>query len=177
MYNYSDAALWSTVIGLISTICLFVLALIVLKLVANWKIFTKAGQPGWASIVPFYNSYIQYKIYWGNGWVFLVPLVLSLLGFIPVIGSLLLIVSAIIGIITQYKKAVAFGQGAGFAIGLVLLGTIFNLILAFGQYEYHGVPQDGYSYDQLRAKYDNRQQSTTYTAPDQGHEENDDQNH
>jgi len=146
------------------------LAFFVVNIIANWKIFTKAGQPGWAAIVPFYKQYIEFKIYWGNGLLFLVPLVLSLLGFIPLLGTLLVIASIVINVVTQYKKAVSFGQGVGFTIGLVLLAPIFNMILGFGQYQYLGVPQDGYSYDQLKTKYDEHKAAqqntqTTYSQP------------
>lgn len=55
---------------------------------------------------------------------------------------------------TLYKQSVAFGQGIGFTIGLFFLNPIFNMILAFGQYRYYGIPQDGCSYDQMKQKYD-----------------------
>lgn len=169
MYSAETAAL-NAILGIFSTIWLLVLAFFVINIVANWKIFTKANQPGWASIVPFYKSYIAFKIYWGNGWLFLVPLVLGLLGFIPLLGTLLVIAGVVINVITQYKKAVAFGQGIGFTIGLVLVSPIFNMILGLGNYQYLGIPQDGYSYDQLKVKYDNRKAEqkstqTTYTQP------------
>ena len=105
MYSAETAAL-NAILGIFSTIWLLVLAFFVINIVANWKIFTKANQPGWASIVPFYKSYIAFKIYWGNGWLFLVPLVLGLLGFIPLLGTLLVIAGVVINVITQYKKAV-----------------------------------------------------------------------
>lgn len=77
MYNsYSALNLLG---GMLYTMILLVIAYFVLKIVANWKIFEKAGQPGWASIVPFYSNYIEFNIYWGNGWLFLIPVVLSLL--------------------------------------------------------------------------------------------------
>lgn len=61
MYDYQ------AIMGLFSTFWLLGVIWVVLKVVAGWRIFAKAGQPGWASIVPFYNSYIEFKIYWGNG--------------------------------------------------------------------------------------------------------------
>ena len=71
MYNsYSALNLLG---GMLYTMILLVIAYFVLKIVANWKIFEKAGQPGWASIVPFYSNYIEFNIYWGNGWLFLIP--------------------------------------------------------------------------------------------------------
>ena len=109
MYNsYSALNLLG---GMLYTVILLVVAYFVLKIVANWKIFEKAGQPGWASIVPFYSNYIEFNIYWGNGWLFLIPVVLSLLSGIPLLGNLFLVVALIIGAITNYKKAVAFGLG------------------------------------------------------------------
>ena len=149
MYS-AETAVLNAILGIFSTIWLLVLAFFIINIVANWKIFTKANQPGWASIVPFYKSYIAFKI--------------------PLLGTLLVIAGVVINVITQYKKAVAFGQGIGFTIGLVLVSPIFNMILGLGNYQYLGIPQDGYSYDQLKVKYDNRkaeQQSapTTFTQP------------
>ena len=99
----------------------------VLAIVALWKIFTKAGEPGWAAIIPFYSSYVLFKITWGNGWKFLLML-------IP-------FANIVIMIITQVKLAKAFGKSNGFAVGLVLLSTIFMLILGFGNSQYQGVPK------------------------------------
>ena len=50
---------------------LVVFAICIVMIIAEWKLFKKAGQPGWAAIVPFYNAYVLTKITWGNGWLFL----------------------------------------------------------------------------------------------------------
>ena len=168
--SYSETAALNAIFGILGTFWLLVVAYFVISIIANWKIFTKAGQPGWAAIVPFYKQYIEFKIYWGNGWLFLVPIVLAALAFVPLLGQLLILANLVITIVTQYKKAVSFGQGVGFTIGLVLVNPIFNMILGFGQYQYLGVPQDGYSYDQLKNKYDERKATaantqTVYTQP------------
>lgn len=89
-----------------------------------WKVFTKAGHPGWASIVPIYNAYILCKIAGKPGWW-------VLLLMIPLVG-------VIFGILLCIAIAEAFGQGAGFGIGLVLLGIIFFPILGFGSARYQG---------------------------------------
>lgn len=39
-----------------------------LQIIANWRIFTKAGEPGWKSIIPVYGDYISYKIAWETGY-------------------------------------------------------------------------------------------------------------
>lgn len=102
---------------------------------------------------------------------------LAALAFVPLLGQLLILANLVITIVTQYKKAVSFGQGVGFTIGLVLVNPIFNMILGFGQYQYLGVPQDGYSYDQLKNKYDERKATaantqTVYTQPPQDYQPN-----
>jgi len=103
------------------------LAMVVLGIVAMWKIFEKAGEPGWAAIIPFYNLYVLFKITWGSGWKFLLLL-------IPIANIVFLI-------ITMVKLAKAFGKSGGFAVGLIFLSIIFYCILAFDQSQYLGVPQ------------------------------------
>ena len=114
------------------------LAVSALAIVALWKVFVKAGEEGWAAIIPFYNMYILYKITWGNGWLFL----LLFTAIIPVVGW---IAVAVIHIITMVKLAKAFGKTGGFAVGLVLLNIVFMCIIAFSKdIEYLGVPdKDG----------------------------------
>jgi hypothetical protein len=96
---------------------------------ACWKIFTKAGQPGWAAIIPIYNWYILCKIVGRPGWW-------VILFFIPFINF-------IIGIIVCIDLAKSFGKGVGFAIGLILLGVIFFPILGFGSAQYQGPAAGG----------------------------------
>lgn len=97
----------------------------ILAIIATWKIFNKAGEKGWKSIIPIYNAYIFFKITWGNGWFFLLMI-------IP-------FVNIVIYIITLWKLAKVFDKGVGFFIGLLLLETIFTLILGFGSAEYVGI--------------------------------------
>ncbi len=103
------------------------LAIMVLMIVAMWKIFEKAGEPGWAALIPFYNTFVLFKITWGNGWKFLFLL-------IPFANVVFLI-------ITMVKLAKAFGKGGGFAVGLIFLSMIFTCILAFDESQYLGVPE------------------------------------
>jgi len=101
---------------------IFGLIIALLLIVAMWKVFTKAGQPGWASIIPIYNLYIWCKIVGRPGWWILLML-------IP-------FVNIIVGIILCIDMAKSFGKGAGFGIGLALLGVIFIPILGFGSAQY-----------------------------------------
>lgn len=103
------------------------LALTVLLLVSLWKVFVKAGKPGWAAIIPFYNNYCLFDMTFGNGWLFLVT-------FVPCVNVIMLIIAYV-------KLAKAFGQSTGFAVGLIFLPIIFMPILAFGDAQYMGVPE------------------------------------
>lgn len=89
-----------------------------------WKVFAKANEPGWASIVPIYNIVVLLKIA-GK------PIWWIVLFFIPVVS----IVAAILIMISLAKS---FGKGAGFGLGLALLGPIFFPILGFGSARYEG---------------------------------------
>lgn len=100
------------------------LAVAVLMIAAMWKVFTKAGQPGWASLIPIYNIYIMCKIAGRPGWW-------VLLMFIP-------LVNIIIAIILLIDISKSFGMGVGFGLGLIFLGIIFWPILGFGSATYQG---------------------------------------
>jgi len=105
-----------------STIIALLIAL--LLIVAMWKVFTKAGQPGWASIIPIYNLYIWCKIV-GRPWWWIILMLIPFVNFI-------------ICIILCIDLAKSFGKGVGFGLGLALLGIIFFPILGFGSAQYQG---------------------------------------
>ena len=169
-YGYGYGAALGAYAAIMGFVFLLVLAWVIVNIIASWKIFTKANQPGWGSIIPFYSNYLECKIFWGNGWLFLVPIICGLLNFLPFIGKLFAAVVVVFGFMTSYKKSESFGEGLGFAFGLFLLAPIFNMILAFGSYQYRGVPQDGTSYDQLRDYYNNRKAAKN-TAPTMQYEQ------
>lgn len=119
------------VAGFFATYMVVMLIVAVLAIVAMWKIFTKAGKPGWASIVPIYNLVVQFQIVGMSPWLLLLIL-------IPVVGSFAILV---LTIIMNLKLAKAFGKGTGFALGLIFLSPIFSLILGFGDAKYVGIPE------------------------------------
>lgn len=127
------AALGGVVAGMVTSVMLITmlisLAILVLTIIANWKIFTKAGQAGWKSIIPIYNMVILYKVAGISPWW----LLLYLTAFIPVVGT---VISVGLTIYLMINLAKAFGKGSGFMVGLILLNTIFMMILAFGESEY-----------------------------------------
>jgi VIT1/CCC1 family predicted Fe2+/Mn2+ transporter len=99
-------------------ILLLQLAIAVLIIAGIWKTFTKAGQPGWAAIIPIFNFYILLKVA-SRPWWWLLLLLIPL-------------VNLVVAIIVSIDVAKAFGQGVGFGLGLALLGFIFYPILGFG---------------------------------------------
>ena len=127
----NDAAVAGGILALLGAF-MFVFALVgLVVLVGMWKTFSKAGQPGWAAIIPVYNLVVLFRVAGQSGWLALT----FLLNFIPVIGGL-----AWLGIVIWNHVNVSkrFGHGVGFALGLVFLAPIFWLILGFGSSKYVG---------------------------------------
>jgi hypothetical protein len=112
------------------------IVVIVFEIAALWKVFVKAGRPGWAAIIPIYNVYVLLKVIGRPGWW----LLLFLLGIIPLVGWIVLVV---IGIIIGQDLAKSFSKSSGFGVGLWLLSFIFVPILGFGQAQYAGPAAGG----------------------------------
>ena len=100
------------------------LAIVVLMLASMWKVFAKAGQPGWASLIPIYNAYVFLKIAGKPGWWLL-------LMFVP-------LVNLVVGILALIAFANRFGKSGGYVLGLIFLPIIFYPMLAFGDAQYQG---------------------------------------
>ncbi len=98
----------------------------VIVIAGFWKVFTKAGQPGWGSIIPIYNFYLACLIAGRPGWWFILVL-------IPIVGFIVTIILAI-------DVAKNFGKGVGFGLGMVFLWFIFIPILGFGSAQYNPQP-------------------------------------
>ena len=157
-YYYDEPSIASVLFGSAGFL-IFSLFISAATIAAMWMIFEKAGEPGWAAIVPFYNLYILYKITWGNGWMFLLLL-------IP-LGGL------IVQIITWVKLAKVFGRGGGWACGLIFLNTIFICIMGFSKdFVYQGLPGQFSApggYQAPNQGYQNPY-SQGYQAPNQGYQ-------
>lgn len=127
----SDIALMAGLVtmSVFMALLAIMVTILVFTIIANWKIFTKAGEAGWKSLIPIYNSVILYRIAGISPWLIL----LYLLVWVPVIGPL---ISLGLTIYLMINLANAFGKSTGFAVGLILLNTIFIMILAFGNSEY-----------------------------------------
>jgi hypothetical protein len=100
------------------------LLLFVVQVVALWKVFTKAGQPGWAAIIPIYNTLVLLRVV-GRPWWWLLLLLVPFLNIV-------------IYVIVMLNLAKSFGRGVGFGIGLIFFPIIWFLILGFGGSQYVG---------------------------------------
>lgn len=109
------------------------LVICVFLLICMWKLFTKCGEAGWKCLIPFYNLWIELKLFWGESCV--LPFILF---FVP-------IANIVVMIMLYIRMARSFGKSGGFAAGLILLGIIFIPILAFGSDEYIGPNGDFYA--------------------------------
>ncbi len=92
-----------------------------------WKIFSKAGKPGWASIIPIYNVIVLLQVAGKPVWWIVLLL-------IP-------IANLVFAILVLAALANAFGKGAGYVVGLILLPIVFYPMLAFGNATYTPPPQ------------------------------------
>ena len=101
-----------------------ILAIAVFLIICQWKIYEKAGKPGWASIIPIYNIVVLLEIVKKPIW-WLVLLMIPL-------------VNVVIAILIMIELAKVFGKDGGFTVGLILLPYVFYPILAFGDAKYIG---------------------------------------
>lgn len=129
MYNYEysynyDTGVLQALGAFIGGFFLGITIISIILIIANWKIFTKAGKPGWAAIVPFYNIYILLQIVG-------LPIWTIIFFFIPFTAPFIML-------FVYWNLAKVFGKSSGFGIGLMFLAPIFLLILAFDKSTYVG---------------------------------------
>ena len=152
--------------GILGVFGVFAIAFIILMIVAMWKIFAKAGEKGWKSLIPIYNIYIWFKIAGMKNWfwaLFIIQIALRIFAAV-LAGTGAIVVSsdgqsaeianeaavAILGfcyvassiftvvayILQSAKLSKAFKRGLGTTLGLIFLPNLFQLILAFGSAKY-----------------------------------------
>src|SRR3984885_9493097 len=125
MENYDSSASSAAAVAVIfGALLIPILIMAVIMIISHWKIYEKAGKPGWAAIVPIYNIIVLLEIVGKPVWwiiLFLIPCV----NFIFLVWTVNLL-------------SKSFGQSEGFTVGLLLLGIVFYPILAFGNYQYLG---------------------------------------
>lgn len=105
----------------------------VFMIVCMWKLFVKCDEPGWKCLIPFYNTWIEFKLFWGEN-----PVLPFILMFVPFANFVVLIMLYV-------RMARSFDKSGGFAVGLIFLSIIFIPILAFGSDDYIGPNGDYYA--------------------------------
>ena len=152
-YSYlSNTQALNFITGMGTGMAIFLIALAVFEIVCMWKLFEKAGEPGWKCLIPIYNAYIFMKICWEGKYFWIMFLLLlvpavavglmvggqsnALAGVAGFLMFAAYIAVGVIGIISLVKLAKRFGKSGAFAVGLIFLEPIFIAILAFDSSTY-----------------------------------------
>ena len=123
------------------------LIMTILHVIGIWNVFKKAGEPGWKSIIPFYNTYTLYKISWDPMWFWLVLLGgligAGLLSFATVtvcviLGALVELFAFVVRFVMYYRLCLSFGWGVGKYILTILFAPIMFMVMGFGKSVYVG---------------------------------------
>jgi hypothetical protein len=123
--DYGNHAAVSAGMGIFGAVfALIELAILAVAIASWWKLFTKAGQPGWAAVIPFYSAVVLCKVIGKPGWWWL-------LLAIPFFNIYVMIIMV-------HGISKSFGKDVGYTIGLILLGFVFLPMLAFGSSTYVG---------------------------------------
>lgn len=132
-------------VGSMGLIIVCILGWYVIQAIAYWRIFTKAGEAGWKSLIPVYNSYIQYKISWDTRmfWISIIGTAIGMYLYnmdnsFSTVGGVVALAASALNWIDLYKLSLSFGHGIGYTLGLIFLNPIFILILGFSNDQYQG---------------------------------------
>jgi len=148
MYNEN---VWGGLVAVLGSFLFFIiiiaLAAIVVQIIANVKLYKKAGKDGWEAIIPFYSTWVRCEIAGVKWWFFLIinaeiiVSIIGLAGLIPLAG----LASLAASFACNYNIAKKFGKDPiGFGIGLTLLPVVFDSILGFGDANYSDVSVSSY---------------------------------
>ena len=145
----SETNINEMILAILSVILIISLVAYVLRVIAQWQIFKKAGEAGWKTLIPFYNAYVQFRLTWSTKW-FWVMIVLALDSSVLSSSGLaeknellyyftlfLESFAAFIIIYDMCMLARSFGKGIGFSLGLIFFNPIFTMILAFNSSIYY----------------------------------------
>lgn len=131
-------AVWSALGGMFAAfagiIVIVAIALTVLYIIGMWKVFTKAGEKGWKSIIPFYNTAILFKISGMSPYLVFIYIAT----IIPVLNIFAAIALAIIGLYQKINLMKGFKASTGLTVAMIMVPFITYLILGFGKSEYYG---------------------------------------
>lgn len=123
-YQYGSGSIVAAILAIIMACLIPLIIVTVIAIVGKWKVYEKAGKPGWAALIPIYTWIVMLEII-GK------PLWWIILFFIPCVNIIFIIW-------TLNLMSKSYGQSEGFTVGLLFLGFIFWPILGFGNYPYLG---------------------------------------
>ncbi len=142
--NYASSSVLSTpdisdvlmasLAGFLGIMIFFIIAIVVLQIIGMWRVYTKAGEKGWKSIIPFYNIATLFKI--SGMSPYLVFIYIGLL--IPFVNIFAIIALAIIDLYQRINLMKAFKSSTALTVTMILVPFIAYLILGFGKSEYNG---------------------------------------
>lgn len=138
MDTLNSEALIGAIAGLGVAFFLVIGLISILRIVAVWMVYEKAGEPGWAAIIPVYNAIILLKVA-KMPWAWILLLIGLIIPFVNIL--VVIAVFVVFGVLVPINVAKNFGKDGGFAVGLIFLPVIFYCILAFGDAEYTAVEE------------------------------------
>lgn len=121
--------------------------------IGGYRIFAKCGEAGWKAFIPFYNTYVQYRLTWKP--IMAIPAIVlpilssqlsAIAGDNAMVSALSLLIGAagtVVCLLGDIKLAKSFGHGVGYGLGLLFLQPIFIMILGFSSDEYIGNTTEG----------------------------------
>ncbi|SFG26762.1 DUF5684 domain-containing protein [Oribacterium sp. WCC10] len=157
MSDYGLVTLMGGLLIVMIIFLIFLLALLAIEIFARWKIFEKAGIPGWSALIPFYSDYCMFKLAWKKDyfWLFLIIEILTIVcefikrlriqgdNITSTVGAGLSLVLFIFTLFLYINLARKFGHGIAFGVGTKIFPYIFLMILALGDDRYLGNPEEG----------------------------------
>lgn len=123
MENYDDSGA-GIVAAFLGAYFLFILIISLISVIGLWKMFEKAGKPGWAAIIPIYNAIVILEITGQPTWWVIML-------FIPVVNLIFIIM-----ILNALSNS--FGQGVGTTILFLFFPFIGFPMVGFGSAKYVG---------------------------------------
>ncbi len=139
-YESSLEGILALGIGILLVVLLVMIAWAVFYIIGMWKLFTKAGRPGWAAIVPFYNDYVLCEVAGLNWYWFLIGLIPTIVGLFvdsSMISGLMNLVSIFVNVNIYFNLSKKFGKDTGWVVLMVFFGFVMLPIYGYNKAVYN----------------------------------------
>lgn len=148
-------------LGILGVMFLVIFIIAIFIIIGQWKLFTKAGEEGWKSLIPFYNQYTLCKIVGVSPWWILIVVAIAWLGvMIEPVAALGTVASIYFKVLLSISLARSFGKSDGFGIMTIFFSPICYLILAFGDSKYLGAKP---MKDVILSSFNNNNSNNSYS--------------